>query len=156
MSDKKNLSNLSDSTRNSILKKKSSYELKHVSNINNDTELSINNNDHYKLKKPSYNSDQSDGSSRSLRSIISNIFQKKSHSHIQSMTMSPVNEDYISYDSNEKFASHVAISPDGQYVCTFDSSKHYLFYLLLSHIILLSSFYIIFYNYYFICLYKII
>ncbi|GBC23046.2 hypothetical protein GLOIN_2v848825 [Rhizophagus irregularis DAOM 181602=DAOM 197198] len=123
MSDKKNISNLSDSTRNSILKKKSSYELKHVSNINNDTELSINNNDHYKLKKPSYNSDQSDGSSRSLRSIISNIFQKKSHSHIQSMTMSPVNEDYISYDSNEQFASHVAISPDGQFICTLNCKR---------------------------------
>lgn len=121
MSDKKNIINHGDTTKNSILKKKSSY----VSNINNDTELSINNNDLYKLKKPSYNSDQSDGSTRSLRSILSNFFQKKSHSHIQSMTMSPDNEDYISYDQNEKFASHVAISPDGQYLCTFNCSKCY-------------------------------
>ncbi|CAG8467528.1 19860_t:CDS:10 [Rhizophagus irregularis] len=37
--------------------------------------------------------------------------------------MSPVNEDYISYDSNEQFASHVAISPDGQFICTLNCNQ---------------------------------
>jgi hypothetical protein len=121
MSDKKNLSNLSNTTKNSILKKKSSHELKHINNVNYDTELSINN-EPFKQKKLSYNSDQSDGSSRSFRSFLSNIFPKKSHSHIQSMTMFP-DEVYISHEKSEKFATHVAISPDGQYICTLNSSK---------------------------------
>ncbi|GBB99113.1 hypothetical protein RclHR1_34150002 [Rhizophagus clarus] len=109
MSEEKNSSNLTKSPKNSILKKKSS------SNINYDTELSIND-DLYKQKKPScISANQSDGSSGSKRSIFSNIgniFQKKSQSHIHSMTMD--NENHVSYDKGEKFATHVAISPNGR------------------------------------------
>ncbi|GES92455.1 hypothetical protein GLOIN_2v848825 [Rhizophagus clarus] len=33
------------------------------------------------------------------------------------------NENHVSYDKGEKFATHVAISPNGQYICTLNSRR---------------------------------
>src|SRR4051812_12903067 len=108
MSDKKSsldLSNINDTHGNFILKKQRSHELVPISDV--DVELSI---DPYKRKKTESPS-------------IINL----SPSSRNNMTVDDFYEE-DNQNGDEKSASNIAISPDGQYICTFDSSKYTYIY----------------------------
>src|SRR6266511_3071082 len=126
--------------KNIFLKKQRSHESSPLSN----TELFINdlNESSPKLKKPrSFNSflsianrSTNDGSSRnsinSFTSAISNIFgfkSKRTQEQQPPIELPPQNEDD---KGRERFASHVAISPDGQFICSFNNSE-YLFIIII-------------------------
>src|ERR1044072_1949425 len=138
MSDKKNSLDLSNinAPRNFILKKQRSHELGPITDV--DAELSIDDDYPYKRKKPrSFNSFLSminrssiDGSSRN-NSFLNLFRTKRSSNSLRPMTMNDFSDDDDNQNKDGNSASHIAISPNGQYICTFDSSKYIHIYTLI-------------------------
>ncbi|RIA99477.1 hypothetical protein C1645_357996 [Glomus cerebriforme] len=123
MSDKKNSLDLNNHNNTPRLKKKSSYDVSNINHGIDATELPINDQKNQKSFSSFLSANRSDESSKSsLSSVISNLFKKNSQSHIQSMIIQPIDED-IQDDQDEKFATHVSISPNGRYICTFNCKK---------------------------------
>ena|ERR1043166_1231785 len=131
MSNKKDSLDLSNinAPRSFILNKQRSYETNPISDI--DAELSLDDDYPYKRKKPrSFNSFFSinGGGSRhnSLTERISKLFKgKEDTSHLGPMTVDEIIDEGDNQNSYGIPASHIAISPNGQYICTFDCSKYY-------------------------------
>ena len=133
MSDKRSsldlVSNLGDTpTRNFVLNKQRSHELAPISDV--DPELSLDETS-YKQKKPrSFNSflsmNRSTNDDENSGTGMRNWFRKNQNSQHIIRPLSEFYDKYLNQEEKKITATHIAISPDGQYICTFDSSKYLL------------------------------